>query len=137
MNYEKTIEQIKLHEGLRLKPYKCTEGYLTIGYGRNLETNGISQDEAEEMLLNDISKVEQKIQDAGLFFGCDARKAVLLNMAFQIGFSGLMKFKNMIAAYRNGEYFRAAEEMLNSKWATQTPRRAKELAEQMRTGEFQ
>lgn len=137
MNYEKTIEQIKLHEGLRLKPYKCSEGYLTIGYGRNLETNGISEDEAEEMLLNDVAKVESKLEKAGLLNANDARKAVLINMAFQLGFGGLSKFKNFIAAYQNGEYYRASEEMLDSLWAKQTPGRAKELAEQMRTGEFQ
>ena len=50
------VDTIKRHEGLRLKPYLCTAGKLTIGYGRNLETNGISGDEAEYLLKNDIER---------------------------------------------------------------------------------
>ena len=139
MNYEAMIEQIKLHEGLRLKPYKCTEGYLTIGYGRNLETNGISPDEAEEMLLADLSDVEESLHRHELLIEqhSDSRRAVLINMAFQIGVQGLLKFKNTIKAYKHYDYEKAAEEMLDSKWANQTPKRARLLAEQMRTGIWQ
>lgn len=139
MNYEAMIEQIKLHEGLRLKPYKCTEGYLTIGYGRNLETRGISPDEAEEMLLADLSDVEESLHRHELLIEqhSDSRRAVLINMAFQIGVQGLLKFKNTIKAYKQHDYEKAAEEMLDSKWANQTPKRARFLAEQMRTGAWQ
>lgn len=138
MNYHRVIEQIKQHEGLKLKPYHCTSGKLTIGYGRNLEAKGISKGEAESMLLSDIAEVEEKLVRAGLLSGLnDARKAVLINMAFQLGFNGLSKFRNMLAAVQSEQYVLAASEMLDSLWAKQTPNRAKELSEQMLTGEFQ
>lgn len=138
MNYHRIIEQIKQHEGLKLKPYHCTSGKLTIGYGRNLEVKGISKGEAESMLLSDIAEVEEKLVRAGLLSGLnDARKAVLINMAFQLGFNGLSKFRNMLAAVQSEQYVLAASEMLDSLWAKQTPNRAKELSEQMLTGEFQ
>lgn len=137
MNYELMIEQIKQHEGLRLKPYQCSEGYWTIGYGRNLETNGISSEEAEELLLNDLSDVEETLHSIGLLDGHnDARQAVLINMCFQLGFRGLMKFKNTLNYIKAHRYEDAAREMLVSRWSMQTPNRAKELSEQMRTGEF-
>ncbi|MAI64813.1 MAG: glycoside hydrolase [Alteromonas sp.] len=138
MNYEATIRQIKRHEGLKLKPYKCTAGKLTIGYGRNLEDRGIDKDEAEQMLLRDMCEVEEQLFDKGLLDGLnDARKAVLINMGFQLGITGLLKFKRMLSALANHEYELAAKEMLDSRWAKQTPGRAKELYDQMATGEFQ
>lgn len=138
MNYHRVIEQIKQHEGLKLKPYHCTSGKLTIGYGRNLEAKGISKGEAESMLLSDIAEVEEKLVRTGFLSGLnDARKAVLINMAFQLGFNGLSKFRNMLAAVQSEQYALAASEMLDSLWAKQTPNRAKELSEQMLTGEFQ
>lgn len=137
-HYQNTISQLKRHEGLRLKPYRCSEGYLTIGYGRNLETRGITEDEAEEMLLNDLSDVEQALDRHALLHGHnDARQAVMLNMGFQLGINGLLGFINFIEAYRRHEYELAAKEMLDSLWVKQTPSRAKELSEQMLTGEFQ
>jgi lysozyme len=138
MNYHATIEQIKRHEGLKLHPYKCTAGKTTIGYGRNLDDKGITASEAEEMLLTDMCEVEERLFGEGLFSGLnDARKAVLINMGYQLGVSGLFKFKKMIAALDRKEYELAAKEMLDSLYAKQTPRRAKELSEQMLTGEFQ
>jgi lysozyme len=138
MKYHRMIEQLKQHEGLELKPYRCTSGKLTIGYGRNLEAKGISKGEAESMLFSDIAEVEDKLVRAGFLSGLnDARKAVLINMAFQLGFKGLSKFRNMLAAVQSEQYDLAASEMLDSLWAKQTPNRAKELSEQMLTGEFQ
>ena len=67
----------------------------------------------------------------------DARQAVLINMAFNIGLSGLFKFKKTISAIKGGFYEKAAKEMLDSKWANQVGNRATELSEQMRTGEWQ
>ena len=97
----KLLEQLKSDEGLRLKPYKCTEGYDTIGYGRNLETNGISENEAETMLMNDICRVMNSLNDHGLLVDhTSPRQDVLINMAFQLGVSGLLKFKKMIHCTR-------------------------------------
>lgn len=141
MNYDKMIKQIRSDEGEKLKVYRCSRGYLTIGVGRNLETNGISKDEADYLLMNDLANVEQHLNRHGLLIGDhnDARKAVLYNMCFQLGITGLLGFSNMIAAFQCEDYRTCAEEMLDSLWASeeQTPERAKRLADQMLTGEWQ
>ena len=135
---QKGIKQLQRHEGLRLKMYKCTAGANTIGYGRNLDANGIRQNEAELMLKNDIEDFKKKVIDNITFFDKlnSARQWVLINMAFNMGIKGLMKFKNTLAAIERGDYKDAAEGMLMSKWAGQVGGRAKELSKQMETGKF-
>lgn len=126
------LPQLKRHEGLRLHPYKCPEDKWTIGYGRNLEDNGISEDEAETLLANDVDGVIRRLQSIPSFNALEIqRQAVLANMAFQMGFAGVMRFKNMWAAIEKQDYEEAAAEMLNSRWAGQTPNRASELARVM------
>lgn len=124
------VNTIKKHEGLQLKPYKCPTGFLTIGYGRNLETNGITQQEAELLLLNDIEYVDKQLQKQLHIYNVMpiTIQHVLINMAFQIGVDGLLKFKKTLAYLAEKNYKDAAKEMLNSKWAQQTPNRARELA---------
>jgi len=134
----KLIEQIKYHEGLRLKPYKCTAGKLTIGYGRNLEDRGITKYEAELLLAHDLGEIESQLNDKLEFWNAldHVRQAVLINMAFNIGINGLMKFKKTLAAIGNGEYSYAAIEMMDSRWAKQVPNRALDLSVQMDLGIF-
>lgn len=127
------LEQIKRHEGLRLKPYRDTVGKLTIGYGRNLDDVGITKAEAERMLLMDISRTEDELLQFDWYSDLEPhRQDVLVNMCFNMGLPTLLKFKNMIAALESGDYDKAADEMLDSKWARQVGGRAEELAEQMR-----
>ena len=136
MNRQLLRSQLERHEGLRLKPYNDTVGKLTIGYGRNLEDVGISRDEADFMLDNDIDQVERQLETVDEYRDLDAvRQAVIANMAFNLGFAGLMGFKNMWAAIGRRDWESASEEMLNSKWARQVGVRAVELSEIMRTGE--
>jgi lysozyme len=138
MNYQKTIDQIKIHEGFRSNPYKCTGGKTTIGYGRNLDDVGISEKEAEELLLNDLARCERRLSDTSFYNQLnDARKAVLLNMVFNLGFAGFMRFKRTIQAIVERDYETASNEMLDSEWARQVGDRAYELSEQMLTGEWQ
>ena len=130
-------EQLVRHEGLRLKPYRCTVGKLTIGIGRNLDDCGITQSEAYVMLINDIMKCEKQLQVKipDIYNGLDeVRKSVLLNMCFNLGISGLLGFKNTLAFIQAGDWERAANNMLESKWAKQVGRRAIELSELMRKG---
>ncbi len=130
-------EQLVRHEGLRLKPYRCTAGKLTIGIGRNLDDCGISQSEAYVMLINDIMNCEKQLQAKipDIYNGLDeVRKSVLLNMCFNLGISGLLGFKNTLAFVKAGDWERAANNMLVSKWAKQVGRRAIELSELMRKG---
>jgi len=136
MNQRNLIDQLKRHEGIRLFPYRDTVGKLTIGIGRNLDDVGISEQEAETMLLTDIAKAYNtlKARWPKLEALDDARQNVLINMAFNIGVGGLLNFNNMLAAIAMGDYTKAAAEMLNSKWARQVGARARQLAKQMETG---
>ena len=130
-------EQLVRHEGLRLRPYRCTAGKLTIGIGRNLDDCGISQSEAYVMLINDIMNCEKQLQSKipDIYNGLDeVRKSVLLNMCFNLGINGLLRFKNTLAFVKAGDWERAANNMLVSKWAKQVGRRAIELSELMRKG---
>lgn len=137
MYLQPAMELIKKHEGLNLKPYKCPAGKLTIGYGRNLEDNGISQVEAEELLQNDVQCCYIECMKFSFWNKLnDARKVVLLDMCYNLGISRLKGFKKMLAALDLGAYNRAAKEMLDSKWAFDVKTRAKELAQIMVKGEL-
>jgi len=130
--------QLVRHEGLRLKPYRCTAGKLTIGIGRNLDDRGISQREAYVLLENDIQNCEKQLLDEipEIYNGLDdVRKSVLLNMCFNLGIKGLLEFKNTLAFIAAGDWERAANGMLASKWAKQVGKRAIELSEMMRKGQ--
>lgn len=138
MNMDALLEQLVEHEGLRLKPYRCTAGKLTIGCGRNLDDRGISKDEALYLLQNDIKEC---INDAEAVIGSqvweglsEARKRVLVDMRFNLGAGGIRTFKNTLQAIREGRYDDASRGMLNSKWAGQVGRRAKTLARMMSEG---
>ena len=134
--------QIKKDEGLVLHAYDDSLGYLTIGYGRLIDHRkggGITKQEAEYLLANDIKSKLQELQERLPWIDKlnDARKGVLLNMAFQLGVAGLMGFKSTLAKIEAGDYEGASTSMLKSKWATQTPNRAQRMAEQMRSGQWQ
>ncbi len=134
---QKVKEQLLRHEGLRLKPYRCTAGKLTIGVGRNLDDRGISQKEAFVLLENDILRCENELLGhipIGYSSLNETRKSVLLNMCFNLGISGLLEFKNTLAFIGAGDFERAANSMLASRWAKQVGRRAIELSELMRKG---
>lgn len=133
------LEQLKRDEGLRLTPYKDAVGKLTIGYGRNLDDVGISTEEANSLLLNDVERTTNDLSKNLPWIGqMDmVRQAVLLNMAFNIGIHGLMGFKKFLALCEAMSYTDASEEMLNSKFAEQNVARAHRLSVQMRSGEWQ
>ncbi len=135
---ERIKEQLVRHEGLRLKPYRCTAGKLTIGIGRNLDDCGISQTEAYVLLENDIQNCEKQLVDEipEIYNALDeVRKSVLLNMCFNLGIGGLLSFNNTLAFIAAGDWERAANGMLASKWAKQVGRRAIEMSELMRKGQ--
>ena len=130
------IRQLRRHEGERLKPYRCTAGMLTIGVGRNLEDRGITAEESAYLLNNDIDREWKELTTAlpwvtGLN---DVRQRVLLDMSFNLGIAGLLKFKNTLATIKAGQYSKAGNMMLDSLWAKQVGSRAVRLAQMMRTG---
>ena len=139
MNKVKLAEQLKQHEGLRLKPYTDTVGKLTLGIGRNLEDKGITEQEALFMLNNDVDYFYSQLNKKLTWFKMldDARQNALVNMAFNLGIGGLLSFKMTLRLIEYGDYDNAATEMLNSVWAYQVGQRAIELSKQMATGEFQ
>lgn len=127
---------IKEHEGLRLKPYECTAGKLSIGYGRNLDDNGISEVEANALLDNDLDSVCLRLESQDFWPSlCAARQAVLMDMCFNLGWPRLSGFRKMLGYVRLADYQAASREMLDSKWARQVGGRAEKLAKIMRTGE--
>lgn len=130
------LAMIRRHEGLRLKPYRCTAGRLTIGYGRNLDDVGISREEAEVMLQNDVRRSWQDLQAAlpEVSAMTPARQAALTNMMFNLGRTRFSRFRKMLEALRLGDYEWAAREMLASTWAKQVGERAQELAGMMKEG---
>ena len=130
------IKQLALHEGVRLKPYRCTSGKLTIGIGRNLDDRGISREEAIAMLERDILEVTARLKaELPWFDSLDPiRKRVLIDMGFNLGVDGLLGFRKTLAAFEAGDWNRAADEMLASRWAAQVGERSRRLARMTRTG---
>ena len=132
------MELIRKHEGWCLELYTCTAGKSTIGFGRNLDNIGITEDEAEYLLMGDVKRSEEdvlKVFDADLLYSISCnRYSVLVNMMFNLGLTRFSGFKNMIQAIKDGDFTAAAHEMLDSKWAKQVKQRAYELANMMERG---
>lgn len=130
------VRQLRLHEGERLQPYRCTAGKLTIGVGRNLDDRGITREESAMLLGNDIKLVETELIRALPWVARmdDVRQRVLLDMAFNLGVVGLLNFKKTLAMIEAGNYEKAAAMMLDSKWAKQVGTRAERLSRMMFTG---
>lgn len=138
---DKLTELLRKEEGEVLSAYQDHLGYWTIGVGRLIDKRkggGITAEESAYLLSNDIDKKMAEVYKALPWVEQldDARKAILISMAFQMGLTGLQGFKNTLAMVQAGKYKEAADGLLNSKWAQQTPNRAKRHAEQMRTGEW-
>jgi len=132
---DKLIAEIKRHEGFRPMAYRDTEGFLTIGYGLNLD-DGISEPLAAHILewqVNDRAKAL-----AGIIpFWKDLsknRQEVLINMAFNLGIPRLLKFQRMLEAARKGNISGVCSEMKDSRWYKQVGNRADELIEKYRQG---
>lgn len=130
-------EQLIRDEGKVFSAYSDKRGYLTIGIGHRV-TSPLSEKAVMQILDDDI---EVSIDDCRRVFRwfdqlSEARQAVLVNMRFNVGMTGLMGFRRMLAALEDGDYDRAADEMRASDWAMQVPMRAQRLSEQMRTGEW-
>lgn len=133
MDITQIAEELKVDEGFRSTPYRCTMGRLTIGYGRNLDDKGITKTEAEELLYNDIERCYFDL--LSLFSNFDKMpdkiQHVLINMRYQLGASGFRTFKDMIAAAQSEDWNQMKKEMRNSLWYKQTPERAEKLIKQV------
>ena len=137
MPTEKAKQLLKLHEGLKLNPYRDTTGHLTIGYGRNLDDKGITVQEANFMLDNDIAEKAEEVRRY-IPWSRDltrARQDVLIMMCFNLGIHGLLAFRNFLRALKRGDYKEAASHGLDSKWARQVGRRAEHLMKVIEHGD--
>ena len=131
MNRDRLKNNLVREEGLRLKPYKCTAGKLTIGVGRNIEDRGISEATADQMLDEDITICIAELQANISNFNDhpDAVKETLVDLCFNLGISRLKKFKQTLRyideGLETGSYTKAAVELMDSEYARQLPARAK------------
>lgn len=138
-------EMLRRHEGLKLHPYKCPAGRTTIGYGHNLEARGepipdvITIEQAERWLDEDIASARAQCEThiKGWEELGEVRRAVLVDMCFNLGIGGLLKFKKMLAYVEAGKYSLAAIEMKDSLWAKQVGKRAITLSTMMMTGAWE
>lgn len=147
---ENIIDRLKRHEGLRLNVYFCPAGHKTCGYGHNLDAKGgcgivpnnlqvgdmITLAQAEELLTHDLSDTMSDIRGHIPFFDDldEARQDVLIDMTFNMGIGGLLKFQHMIQALSLNDYNRAADELKNSAYYHQVGDRAKENEQLIRNG---
>lgn len=133
---------IKRHEGAvrfhngNHRPYQCPAGKWTLGIGRNIEERGISDEEAEHLLGNDLEYCRAELTNhvPGYPQLNAVRKAVLVDMCFNMGWTRLSSFKRMLAAVNGGYWAQASAEMVDSKWFQQVGSRGWRLAGMMETG---
>lgn len=129
MNREQLIQELKRDEGVVLTLYKCSAGKNTIGVGRNVDDRGITDDESDYLLSNDIDLCIEELRATFPWFQTlsDTRQRVMVNMCFNLGLSRLMGFRKFLAAMEAGEWETAGVEMLDSKWARQVGPRSTRL----------
>ena len=130
------IPALMKDEGFRSKPYRCTAGKLTIGFGTNIE-DGIDADEAMFLLEYRVDKAIAACLKAFPWFPSldPIRQGVVVRMVYQLGIAGVLGFRKFGAAMARGDYAAASAEMLDSKWAkTDTPSRAMRESITMREG---
>lgn len=126
------IENIKRNEGFVGTVYKDTLGFDTIGYGTKLPLN---EEESELLLeyrlkqkIKEFEKKEPFLNKLPL-----EKQEILIEMSYQMGVNGVLKFKKMWQALKNEDYIEASIQMLDSRWAIQTPNRANQLAKTMKS----
>lgn len=129
---------LKLNEGVKFKPYRCTAGKMSIGVGRNLDDVGISAAEAEMLLANDIARASADVRTLAPWSDAldEVRRAALVDLCFNLGAAGLAKFKRFLAAMERGDWPDAATELRNSKWWHQVGDRGPRAERMVLTGRW-
>lgn len=138
----KLQQSIIRDEGDQPSVYQDNLGYWTLGIGFLVDARkgGVLPPEVRDFWFNYIiGDREDALRAALPWFATldEARQGVLLNMAYQLGSEGVLKFTDTLAKVRDGRYADAANAMLQSDWAKQTPKRAKRLSDQMESGQWQ
>jgi len=135
---DEVTESLREEEGWSSTIYKCSENKMSLGYGRNVDPDGgigITREEGEFMLANDVRRTIEELENAFPQFGDldQQRTAVLIELGFQLGMPTLRKFTNMLGGLWAGDNDRAADELLDSRYARQVPARAARYAERLRS----
>ncbi len=137
MSFEsELLQQIKEHEGLRLFPYKCPAGKLTIGYGHNLQDNGLTKTACEFILYDDIDEAKRNLKTifGGEFFENlpKNKKIALIDMMFNLGMVKFLTFKRFVFAVETQNWENASYEVIHSRAYEQNKKRYKKIAEQIK-----
>ena len=137
MDIEQTKAEIKKEEGFRMETYKCTEGHLTGGYGHKMldgETPPTDMAGWTKLFERDFARAMSGAEE--LLMICpnvdDTARHIVVEMCYQMGSYGVSKFHGVLSALQESDYVTASKEMLDSRWAKQTPKRAMRMAERMR-----
>ena len=142
MNLERLMESVKQHEGYRNKVYLDTLGKRTVGVG-HLCVEDFWEDDKEydekfllEILEKDLGQEIIGARELMMEHDCidinEKAEEILIEMVFQLGKTGVSKFRKMWDALSEKNYIGASYEMLDSRWAKQTPNRAKAMAKTMK-----
>lgn len=147
--YENLKKRLVREEGKKLKKYRCTAGHWTIGIGHNLDSEPyfhgakipavITDEECDAIFVHDVAEAEKGLQRTWPEFRKieGVRRDALIEMSFQLGSSGVMNFHDMINAVNHGDWTKAYQEALDSKWATiETPERARRVVSQFLTNRY-
>ena len=137
----KLTEMLKRHEGVRSHVYLFSAGYETIAVGRNIAESGLglSEDEIEYLLNNDIKRVREELEDNYFWFRAlnEARQDAMIDICFNLGLTRLRGFVKALEAMSREQFDIAADEFMDSRWSQQVGNRAVEVTEIIRTGEYQ
>lgn len=131
------IDRLREFEGYRRYAYRCSEGRLTIGYGTMIEEggHGVPEYVAEILLQDYINTLRARFGALDWFNGLDPdRQDAILEMGYQMGYDGVLGFRRMITAIEHSDWGRVHKEALDSRWAKQTPARARDVAERLAYG---
>ena len=138
---DRLINMLKMHEGVETHAYQCSANKITIGVGRNVDPVdglGLSQDEIEYLLKNDIDRVRVELGDEYEWFDdlVPARQDAMIDISFNLGATRLRKFKKALKAMANEDYEKAANEFMDSRWSEQVGRRAYTVTQMIRKGSY-
>ncbi len=136
---EKLIELLRKHEGVETHVYECTAGKKTVGVGRNIDPAGgmgLSPDEIDYLLTNDIKRVTAELEKAFPWFSVldEVRRYALIDLCFNLGLTRLKLFRLALGAMENQDYETASKEFLNSNWAKQVGTRSVTITDMIRSG---
>jgi len=146
VTYDELAGSVKLSEGFRDHVYIDTEGFRTIGWGHKVvhedkfeDGKTYTKEELQEVFDNDLRKAlglaRQLMEEFDVRDLPTTAQHTITEMVFQLGKSGVSKFRNMWKALQESNFIGASYEMLDSKWNKQTPNRCKKLADQMKSCE--